>query len=159
MTNGIWKGKGWTLGRNYPAWNFEEYTPGSYTYHALTASKTVLPSAAVEHPAARFSPCPGRDSLSECLKCPSLNTARTNLQLYSLIRRVSWGELREYGEDRYAGPKHRACNLHGKAIKPLSLTFVNPPLSYKTLDPREVRTNFNQKNNITLWGRVYKLGS
>ena len=75
MTNGILKDKELDLWGGSSLYKTLSSTPpGNFTYHDFTASWTVLPSAAVEHPAARFSPCPGRVVLSECSKCPSVNS-------------------------------------------------------------------------------------
>lgn len=103
-----------------------------------------------------FHPAPDGSPYPNALNAPAWTIcARNPLQRHSLNRRVSREELREYGEDHCAGPMHLAYNLYGKVIKPLSFTFVNPPL--KTLDPQEVRTNFNQRKSISLWGRAARV--
>ena len=90
-----------------------------------------------------FHPVPDEWSYPNALISPSWTMcARTPLQLHSLNRQVSWEEHREYGEGHCAGPVHLACNLYGKVIKPCPLHLLTHPLSYKTLDPQEARTNF-----------------
>ena len=69
-------------------------------------------------------------------------SVRTPLQRHSLSHRVSWEEHREFGEDHCAGPMHLVCNLYDKVVKPPSLHLLTNPLSYKALDPQEVKTNF-----------------
>ena len=75
------------------------------------------------------------------------NSVRTPLQRHSLNHRVSWQEHREFGEDHCAGPMHLVCNLYDKVVKPPSLHMLTNPLSYKTLDPQEVKTNFKGRQS------------